>query len=350
MDAVELLRRLVSIPSPSGLEARACEFLEDALVHVGWEKAWLDGAGNVVAIRGSGPRVILLVGHVDTVPGGPPGDVRAGEIWGRGAVDAKGPLCAMAVAGGMVEVPAGATLMFVGAVGEEEDSRGARYLLSWVGGVSAIIVGEPTGTDGVAISYRGRLLVDLHAFDGGGHRSCDPGPITNVILSSAMAIEAVSSMEGFSCSAMLMRGEERGHRSALVRLDARIPRGRSHHDALEEISRAVGGTVSIEVLEALEPHWVGPNDPVVRSLRGAIRELGMKPKLLSKMGTCDMNTLAPLGCPMAVYGPGDSRLDHTDQERLSLRDYLASIEVLKRGIGAIMALNVPDEARHRSDP
>jgi LysW-gamma-L-lysine carboxypeptidase len=42
-----------------------------------------------------------------------------------------------------------------------------------------------------------------------------------------------------------------------------------------------------------------------------------------------MNTLAEVWrVPMATYGPGDSRLDHGDDEHIVLADYFRAIDVL----------------------
>jgi LysW-gamma-L-lysine carboxypeptidase len=44
-----------------------------------------------------------------------------------------------------------------------------------------------------------------------------------------------------------------------------------------------------------------------------------------------MNVLGPQwGCPIVAYGPGDSSLDHTPEEHISLNEYLAAIRVLTR--------------------
>ena len=52
----------------------------------------IDGAGNAVGMIGDGPREIVLLGHIDTVPGAIPVRIEDGVLYGRGAVDAKGPL------------------------------------------------------------------------------------------------------------------------------------------------------------------------------------------------------------------------------------------------------------------
>ena len=60
-----------------------------------------------------------------------------------------------------------------------------------------------------------------------------------------------------------------------------------------------------------------------------MRELGTRPRYKLKTGTSDMNVVGPhWKCPIVAYGPGDSRLDHTPEERISLTEYLKSIQVL----------------------
>ena len=44
-----------------------------------------------------------------------------------------------------------------------------------------------------------------------------------------------------------------------------------------------------------------------------------------------MNVVGPVwGCPILAYGPGDSSLDHTPEERLDLAEYERAIEVLRQ--------------------
>ncbi len=55
----------------------------------------------------------------------------------------------------------------------------------------------------------------------------------------------------------------------------------------------------------------------------------MKPHFKHKTGTSDMNVLGPAwNCPIAAYGPGDSRLDHTPDEHIELREFSRAIDVL----------------------
>src|SRR5262249_49917191 len=140
--------------------------------------AYVDEVGNFVASthEGFGKNVgrssvqsmtpaaepIVLLGHMDTVPGDIAVGVGDGVLYGRGAVDAKGPLAAFICATARV-ARAGKTtrpIVVVGAVEEEAaTSRGARGVIDRYRPV-ACIIGEPSGSQAVTIGYKGRLLVD----------------------------------------------------------------------------------------------------------------------------------------------------------------------------------------------
>src|SRR5918994_3565097 len=108
-EAVGLLQRLIRIDTsnPPGNEGEAQLLLRDVLADAGF-KCELAGREpdrpNLVArLRGGSPGPVLcLLGHVDTVPADPvdwngdpwSGELRDGEVWGRGAIDMKGQVAA----------------------------------------------------------------------------------------------------------------------------------------------------------------------------------------------------------------------------------------------------------------
>ena len=217
-ESVSLLIDLVAVASPTRQEADAARMLADRLPRFGWETSHLDGAGSVVAARGNGDRELLLLSHIDTVPGGPAFFVDEERIVGRGSVDAKSPCCALAVGGGAVNIPDGWRITFVAAVGEEIDSRGARFRMP-LHEPAALIVGEPTGSGGIALSYRGRILFSYTAEDSGAHRSGSPGPMTDTVMAAASLTDITKNMgKGYTIAVMDMEGHEAGGRSALLPL------------------------------------------------------------------------------------------------------------------------------------
>ncbi len=76
---------------------------------------------------------------------------------------------------------------------------------------------------------------------------------------------------------------------------------------------------------------------LTRAFVSAIREEDGSPTYKKKLGTSDMNVLGNhWDVPIVAFGPGDSRLDHTLDERLSLDDYSASIRVLRRALSSLI--------------
>jgi acetylornithine deacetylase/succinyl-diaminopimelate desuccinylase-like protein len=136
-EVTDLLQRLIRLDTvnPPGNETLAAELLRDYLTESGVEcelYAKVPERANLVArIPGAvgGPRLALL-SHTDTVLADPvewkldpwSGEVRDGEIWGRGALDMKGQAAASAVAVASLARegfrPAG-DLIFVAAADEE---------------------------------------------------------------------------------------------------------------------------------------------------------------------------------------------------------------------------------------
>ncbi|TMB68567.1 MAG: M20/M25/M40 family metallo-hydrolase, partial [Chloroflexi bacterium] len=164
---IELLEEMVSIPSPSTQERELGQWLVTRLRGMGFA-AKRDEVGNVIAFWGSGPRKVLLVGHMDTVPGFIPVRREGQRLFGRGAVDAKGPLAAAITA--VARQPAGASCRFtiIGAVEEEGSSRGARHLVNRRPPDQLVIL-EPSGWDAVTLGYKGSLKLRYRLSQPMGH-------------------------------------------------------------------------------------------------------------------------------------------------------------------------------------
>ena len=125
-DIPQTLLGLLRIYSPSGGERAAVDWLVQYMQTLGMQ-AHVDAAGNAVGTIGTGARHLLLLGHIDTVPGEIAVRVEGGLLYGRGAVDAKGALAAFVDAAAVGAVP-GLTVTVIGAVGEEAASPGAVHL------------------------------------------------------------------------------------------------------------------------------------------------------------------------------------------------------------------------------
>src|SRR4029079_2594390 len=94
----------------------------------GYDEAFVDAAGNAVGIWGKGAREIVLLGHIDTVPGHIPVRQEGDLLYGRGSVDAKGPLACFVSAVARLPKSDACRLVVIGAVEEEAAaSEAARH-------------------------------------------------------------------------------------------------------------------------------------------------------------------------------------------------------------------------------
>jgi LysW-gamma-L-lysine carboxypeptidase len=330
----ELLVTLVETPSVSGDEAACAQRLLDFFADHGRE-AWTDDVGNVHAPTDSG---VLLTSHVDTVPGQMPvhvGETDDGEtaLWGRGSVDAKGPLAAMAVAA----VETGAS--FLGVVGEETDSRGARHAVETMVAPEVVVNGEPSGWDALALGYRGIVSGTYTATTESTHTaSPEPNAVQATIdwytrIETAIQSESPDA-ELFECVTGTPRSVEGGPSDDGMTVDAtmdisfRIPPGESVETVTQRVETETTAG-SIEWTDGIEPVMKSPRTSVARAFRVAIRDAGGEPSLLRKTGTSDMNVFAEAwDCPMVTYGPGNAALDHTPNEHLVLSAFDRAVSVL----------------------
>jgi [amino group carrier protein]-lysine/ornithine hydrolase len=341
LDESAVLGRLVARYSPSRAEAPAvAEFI--SLGRALGYRTRVDGAGNGIAVRGRGHPEVLFLGHIDTVEGERPVRRAGGWVHGRGVVDAKGALAAALLAGQGFAGPG--TFRVVAAVGEETDSRGARHLVRGHR-PDAVIVGEPSGWQGVTIGYKGELRLEA-SFAGRRTHYASPFPTAtdravdwvDRVRSVAASRTGESPFRSLSVKAIGIESPPgTDPEQARVTLDVRIPPGLTSRE-VEALLPSDAGRPSIRVLARFEPVEVPRSDPVVRALAAGVRAHGGVPTLWRKSGTSDLNLAIPAWTvPGAAYGPGDARLDHTDRERLSLAELRRSVDVLRTALRELVA-------------
>lgn len=360
-----LLEALVRLPSPSGAEAPAAAALVAALAPYA-DEAYVDEAGNAVAVAGHGPRRVTLLGHLDTVPGWPAVHVREGVLHGRGAVDAKASAVALAVA--LARAPAGVRaaleLRFVGAVEEEvASSRGARHATLAYPRPERLIVGEPSGWDAFTLGYKGTLRLRLHAERAAAHGARTDATAAEAIVGAWTRLRAWAEEATPPRSAPAAAAEEGASAGApagtFERLQVSLLALESHHDGLRDRAVATLGWrlppawSPDRVLAALAGVDLGPavtwsasggeaavrgrrDDELARAFRTAIRQAGATPRSKLKTGTSDWNVVAPVwDVDTVAYGPGDAALDHAPDERITLADVDRAVEVLGRVLAGL---------------
>lgn len=334
----ETLIGLVDQYSPSGGEQSAVRFLVERMQALGYDQAFSDEAGNAVGVIGKGPRQIVLLGHIDTVPGEITVRVEEGVLYGRGAVDAKGPLACFTDAAAACGSAEGWQLVVIGAVEEERDSKGAHYAVNRYK-PDYVVVGEPNRWDRTALGYKGTAWAEIFIKHGQEHTA------SGGTTACERAVEVWQTIKTFTDNynadkarvfdqlqpslQEMASGQGDFEQWAKLRVGVRLPPAFTPEEWYIRLEELALGAEVVRIGVPLAAFTCEKNTKLVRALLAGIRGEGGIPAFVYKTGTADLNIVAPAwGCPALVYGPGDSALDHTPDEKIELGEYEKAVRVL----------------------
>ncbi len=340
---------LVSQYSPSGQERGAVEWLVARMKSLGYDNAFIDEAGNAVGVMGQGTRQVILLGHIDTVPGEIKVEQVSDLLYGRGSVDAKGPLASFVDAVAKVGTKDGWQFVVIGAVEEERDSQGARFVVNQYKPDFAII-GEPNQCDRVSLGYKGSAWANVTVKRGQAHTASGEETAAEAAVEVWLKIKTyvdlfnADKQKVFDKLLLTLRGMDSDSNDfeqwAKLKIGVRLPVEVSPEDWYLKLEEIVGGE-EVEKVGFPVPAWkCEKNSQLVRNFLSGIRSQGGEPRFVYKTGTADLNIVAPVWqCPAVVYGPGDSALDHTPNEHISLDDYRKAVDVLSATLEKLTAVS-----------
>jgi succinyl-diaminopimelate desuccinylase len=348
--AQHLVRTDTTNPPGNELPAARCvaEFLQTARLEVVLQE-FAENRGNLVArLRGSGERGgLLFSGHLDTVPVGDAdrwtvaplgGLVRDERLFGRGALDMKGAVAAMAVVLRDLSregTPKGDIVLALTA-GEETDSCGARMLCEagLLHGIDLAVIGEPTRLD-VGIAHRGALWVRVDVHGEAAHGS-QPAAGVNAVRGLMDWLDPLESIEALiaepvdevlgsgSASLNMISGgtsvnvvPDRAH----AVLDFRTVPGHDHGEILAALEHRRGDAL-MTVLRDSPPIRVAADAPLARAAIDAVGAVEAGPPAVRGLPyLTDGSVFAErLGVDAVVLGPGSETQAHTEDESLAVRD------------------------------
>lgn len=357
--AIDLVRGLVEIPSLSRQESVASAWLAAQMRGAGFDRGYVDDAGNAVGELGdpSASRTIVLLGHIDTVPGNIAVRIEGNLLYGRGSVDAKGPLATFVAGsarfGSAAAKAAGIRVVVVGAVEEEAaTSKGARFIAARFDGKNeaiptACIIGEPSHWNRVTLGYKGRLLLDFTADQPMAHTAGPDASVASAVVDywNWVTAHAARLNEGKdkvfdqlspSLRRFITSTNEAMHDTVDAQFAWRLPMGFDAEAFIKELEAWPANTKATFNLKfrGYEKPWRGDrNNALVRSFLAGLRSVEASEKLgfVLKTGTSDMNVVGPAWqCPIVAYGPGDSSLDHTPNEHLPVDEYWKAVNVIEQ--------------------
>lgn len=364
---VELCQKMIRVKSAPGNEGAMAALVENEMRELGFDRIEVDGFGNVVGLfeHGDGPTLIFDA-HMDTVAAGPEedwqygpyeGSLADGRIYGRGAMDMKGPAAAMLCA--LSEVGRGrrfqGKLVASLSVMEEVIEAAALKHVLKHHPADAVVICEASGCN-LMRGQRGRAEIVLTAHGRGSHSShpqygVDAVEVMLPALAGIRAMElpqhefmgkGIHALTGIvslphppmssvphTCIAnfdrRLIIGERRdeimqGYQELLSGLS--LPEGASLDvDIDRETLETYTGT-SFEV-EHFFPAWLLPeNNQVASAGLQALRENGLQKAEFSSYGYCTNGSLGEEfdELPRLGFGPGNELLAHRSDEYIEVAE------------------------------
>jgi acetylornithine deacetylase/succinyl-diaminopimelate desuccinylase family protein len=378
-EIIELTRELLRAPSVNPpADTEACARVALAYLEQNGVPAELrEGAAGVFNVVGrlSGERPgkrLLLNGHIDVVAPGEGwsvdpfgGEIRAGQIYGRGACDMKSGIAAMlaAVVGFKRSRKSFKGEIIVAAVGDEETGSrfGTRYLLErgLKNEIDLAIVTEPTDL-AIELGNRGLRWFDV-TVKGQACHAGRPHYGRNAVHGASLLIQAIHDHKFSKRDAhfeiptpsmsvtMINAGTQVNVIPNRCRfsIDRRMIPGETSGSVLAELREIVDSVLArqegFEVDIEMRPDWWDPyliaeDEPIVAALKSAHFEVTRRePIVRTKLACTDASHIFhQAGIPVVLYGPGIAGRSHQVDECVPVEDLVQATNVLLKVIDKIL--------------
>ena len=312
MNVISLLQDLIRIESHTDgrpIAAYVAEMLKDMGASVSFHG--LKEKPAILAEFGKGG--LVFSGHLDTVVMGEwdfgQGEIRDGNLYGRGSSDMKSGCAAMIAAAEKLKDEVSFSLAFT--TDEEITMYGAEELArtQQIQNAPIILVGEPTGLK-VGTGEKGVLWLKGETKGIPSHGSM-PWLGKNAILQMAHHLEAVSpytDKDGLTVNIGLIQGGKQINVTAdqcTVEFDVRYPPTMNKEDVIQKMEEMTG--LSLEVKYDLAPITIDTTRKEVQKL------IQLSPGVC----TCYYATEAikfALFAPTVIMGPGEQEMAHQNNE------------------------------------
>lgn len=371
---IQFTQAIVRLPSENGKEGELGRFLAAFLEENNFKVELDEVAPNrynvLAALPGDDKETGLLFhSHMDTVPFAAMVDplsaeIQDGHIWGRGAVDQKGGLAAsvmalVAIARSRVPLKTGLALALV--IDEESEHRGSMALVDKKVKARQAVITEPSDLR-LVIGCKGTLPFQIQVKGKKAHGS-RPWLGVNAIHQAMRILQELDKLE-YPETIIENYGAVRGSLNLGViqgglaynivpdicnlYFDRRTIPGEDHGAILVSIQAILDklSTQELPVRSSLaidrpDWHWdpirkrgllpalTPENAPILEMVaRQHQAVLGKTAELYFTDGYNEMDfTINDLNIPSVHYGPGDSSLCHTDEERLDISQLLDATKV-----------------------
>jgi len=341
---VDTLTWLVDTPSETGQEGRICTQVAARLLTRFGEPNTRRVQNSLVVGRVTGRPMVLLVGHLDTVPsqGQGPARVADGRLHGLGSTDMKGGLAVMIH---LLEDPVVATgpydVIGIFYEGEEgpADGNGLEPVLvrePWLVDASFAVVLEPSDGE-IQMGCNGAINARV-VFEGKSAHSARPWFGENAITKAGEWLAElhrrepqVYSIEGLEFREVMSVTRATGGiannvipGSFELNLNYRFNPERTREEAERHLRDVCAAADWVEVVDFAPAGPVASDHPFLSALIDASGA-----RRTAKQAWTDVARLSARGIPAVNYGPGETALAHRIDESVELDDLMSVFRALR---------------------
>ncbi len=375
-EALELLGKMVQIPSVEGKELQmgnlVAEFTASMGMEVKKQEVEKDRFNVIAEIQiGNGGKTVILNSHMDVVPAADGWEtdpyqltIKDGRAYGRGSTDAKGCLTALLIAvKSIIENPGdtNGNIVLTAVVDEETYSKGTRYFVSHTPLKADYgIIGEPTLCR-VGIGHNGSIRPVLAIHGKTAHSSTPEKGISAVRVAAYISDLVDEIQKNLSkithpttgkpsiSITMLKAGVKENVLPDYAELviDRRMIPGEKEEDmvrSFEEICEKAEKTFpgsKIEIKEYLvttgPASEVKPDSSIAQiAYRACEAVTGEQQVPFGLTCNTDMNHLIKLGIPCVIIGPGRIDMCHQPNEYVDLKQLETACKVDEQVIRALL--------------
>jgi len=381
-DVIHYARRFVQIPSLSGEEKELALFIRDVLKELGLDEVYVDELGDVVGfVKGKSLHpLIVFEGHMDHVSPGNLGmwkcqpysaDLIDGKIFGRGTVDMKSALAAMAFAAKDFSSKEHEGTLALCFVVHEETIEGTA-----IGHIiekeikekpDLVILGEATNLN-LNVGHRGRAVLKVELNGRTAHASM-PELGLNALHAASKLINYVeeelnsnlpvheklgkASVTTISLDASPKARPQLPDKSEIL-FDRRMVLGETENDVVEPLKKKISellneGAITNGKVQLLEeevkcwtgkklktkdffPSWLIEEADIVKKALESLQKVGLKAQTqVWRFSTDGVYTYGLKRIPTIGLGPGNESLAHQPNEHIHVKD-------VKKAVKAYVAL------------
>jgi len=321
------------------------------------------GRCSILGYVGEGHPVVAVICHMDVVP---PGDgwefdpfspqVKEGRIYGRGAVDNKGPFAA-SWAGIKallnVDIPLKGTIVLGAVADEERGSRyGMQYLLEKGFRPDFCIIPDGGRLDQIVIGEKGRMEIYLSTRGKSAHASL-PQKGENAIYKM---VDYLGFLKRFNLEGehhhlfdppTVNLGEIKGGQASNIvpdrcnaTLDVRYPLGMEEENIifqLQTIASKCGVEVEIKKRDfSAKPHLLDIKHPLVKVFKEVAGKVGISLKIGTMGGITLAKNLYFRRIPAIVHSPSTESVAHQANEYVEIKNLIICAKLWAGVVGRLL--------------